>query len=53
MNENRNMSNFKLSVLQEALSSGIVDIDSVLDTLMSTKREKVSDSTPLNLHKSN
>ncbi len=35
------MSNFKLSVLQEALSSGIVDIDSVLDTLMSTKREKI------------
>lgn len=41
MNENKKMSNFSLSVLQEALSSGILDIDSVLDTLMSTKKEKI------------
>ncbi len=41
MKENRNTSNFKLSILQEALSSGILDIDSVLDTLMSTKKEKI------------
>lgn len=41
MKENRNTSNFNLSILQEALSSGILDIDSVLDTLMSTKKEKI------------
>ena len=41
MKENKKMSNFSLSVLQEVLSSGILNTDSVLDTLMSTKREKI------------
>lgn len=41
MKENKTANNLRLSVLQEALSSGILDIDSVLDTLMSTKREKI------------
>lgn len=32
---------FKLSLLKEAVSCGIINTDSVLDTLMSTKREQV------------
>lgn len=32
---------FNLSLLKEALDCGIISTDSVLDTLMSTKREQV------------
>ena len=42
MNDNKNTSEiFNLSLLKEALECGILDTDSVLDTLMSTKREQV------------
>lgn len=42
MNDNKNTSEiFNLSLLKEALDCGIISTDSVLDTLMSTKREQV------------
>lgn len=41
MNENRKTNNLKLSLLQDAINFGILDIDSVLDMLMSTKRENI------------
>ena len=41
MKENKKTESIKLSILKDAINSGIVDIDSVLDTLMSTKREKI------------
>ena len=42
MNDNKNTSEiFNLSLLKEALDCGIIRPDSVLDTLMSTKREQV------------
>lgn len=41
MKENKKTENTKLSILKDAVNSGILDIDSVLDTLMSTKREKI------------
>lgn len=41
MSENRKTNNLKLSLLQDAINFGILDIDSVLDMLMSTKRENI------------
>lgn len=41
MEENRRANNSKLSLLQEAVNFGILDIDSVLDTLMASKRENI------------
>lgn len=41
MKENKKTENADLSILKDAVNSGILDIDSVLDTLMSTKREKI------------
>ena len=42
MNNLRNASEiFPLSLLKDALDCGIIPVDSVLDTLMSTKREKI------------
>lgn len=41
MGKNNNSGISNLSLLQEALDSGIIKIDSVLDTLMSTKREQI------------
>lgn len=41
MKENKKIESTKLSILKDAINSGILDIDSVLDTLMSTKREKI------------
>ena len=41
MKENKKTESTKLSILKDAVNSGILDIDSVLDTLMSTKREKI------------
>lgn len=41
MKENKRTESMKLSILKDAVNSGILDMDSVLDTLMSTKREKI------------
>ena len=41
MNENRKTNNLKLSLLQDAINFGILDIDSVFDMLMATKRETI------------
>lgn len=42
MTENTSKQNeYNMSLLKDALNCGIVDIDSVLDTLMATKREQV------------
>ena len=41
MKENKKTESMKLSILKDAVNSGILDMDSVLDTLMSTKREKI------------
>lgn len=41
MKESKKTENADLSILKDAVNSGILDIDSVLDTLMSTKREKI------------
>ena len=41
MNDNRKTDNLKLSLLKDAINCGIVDLDSVLDTLMSSKREQI------------
>ncbi|RKI76071.1 hypothetical protein D7V90_21800 [bacterium 1xD42-87] len=41
MNENRKTNNLKLSLLQDAINFDILDIDSVLDMLMSKKRENI------------
>lgn len=41
MNENRKTNNLKLSLLQDAINFGILDIDSVLDMLMSKKIETI------------
>lgn len=41
MKANKKTESTKLSILKDAINSGILDIDSVLDTLMSTKREKI------------
>lgn len=41
MKENKITENANLSILKDAVNSGILDIDSVLDTLMSTKRDKI------------
>ena len=42
MNNLRNaLEIFPLSLLKDALDCGIIPVDSVLDTLMSTKREKI------------
>lgn len=46
MNENRKTNNLKLSLLQDAINFGILDIDSVLDMLMSTKRENILKTHP-------
>lgn len=41
MKENKKTENTDFSILKDAVNAGILDIDSVLDTLMSTKREKI------------
>ena len=41
MKENKKTENADFSILKDAVNAGILDIDSVLDTLMSTKREKI------------
>ena len=41
MKKNGKTDNFKLSLLQDAVNSGILDVDSVLDTLMSKKRDSI------------
>lgn len=41
MDTRNNSESLNLSLLKEALDSGIISIDSVLDTLMSTKKEQV------------
>lgn len=41
MKENKKTESIKVSILKDAINSGIVDIDSVLDMLMSTKREQI------------
>lgn len=41
MKENKKTENADFSILKDAVNTGILDIDSVLDTLMSTKREKI------------
>lgn len=41
MKENKKAENTELSILKDAVNSGILDIDSVLKTLMSTKRDKI------------
>ncbi|MBD5463605.1 MAG: tyrosine-type recombinase/integrase [Lachnospiraceae bacterium] len=41
MKENKKTDNANLSILKDAVNSGILDIDSVLDMLMLTKREKL------------
>ena len=43
--ENKNLLSLEQSaLLQQALNLGIIDIDSVLDTLMSNNRDKVKKS---------
>ena len=41
MNDNRTTDNLKLSLLKDAINCGIVDLDSVIDMLMSSKREQI------------
>ena len=41
MDDSKETKNLRLSLLKDALDYGILDIDSVLDTLMSTKRDKI------------
>lgn len=41
MDDNRKTKNLRLSLLKDALDYGILDIDSVLDMLMSKKRENI------------
>lgn len=41
MKESKKGKNLKLSILKEAIDYGILDIDSVLDTLMSSKKEQI------------
>lgn len=41
MIENKKNNNLKLSILKEAIDCGILDIDSVLDMLMSSKKEQI------------
>lgn len=41
MKENKKVDNLRLSLLKDAIDCGILDMDSVLDTLMSTKREQL------------
>ena len=40
---------FPLSLLKDAVDCGIIPVDSVLDTLMSTKREKIKKYTLMQL----
>lgn len=41
MDDNKKSNNLRLSILKEAIDYGILDIDSVLDTLMSSKKEQI------------
>lgn len=41
MKENKKVDNLRLSLLNDAIDCGILDMDGVLDTLMSTKREQL------------
>lgn len=41
MDNNKKSNNLRLSILKEAIDYGILDIDSVLDTLMSSKKEQI------------
>lgn len=41
MDDNKKSNNLRLSILKEAMDYGILDIDSVLDTLMSSKKEQI------------
>ena len=41
MKKNGKTDNLKLSLLQDAVDLGILDVDSVLDTLMSSKKEQI------------
>lgn len=41
MDENKKSNNLRLSILKEAIDYGILDIDSVLDMLMSSKKEQI------------
>ncbi|WP_101876545.1 hypothetical protein [Lachnoclostridium edouardi] len=51
MNDVKNPSEIiNLSLLKEAFDCGIISTDSVLDKLMSTKRERIKKYIPILLH---